>query len=258
MTNDERREALLRRLPSPTAGPLDDDEHVDDGVLVAWRAGRLDEPQTASVDRHLADCRPCRALALELSVPVPESLARTAVELGTARSRPRPTFAPYAAVAGLLAVAALAVVFLTRPPSEGQGPVQGWQVRGPLGGLADARSTDDDRVTHQFAPGATLRVLVEPGPGATEDAQIEPYSVDADGRLGATPGLRVERGPTGIVRLSGLVSEIFGGRTGPVRLAVVLRPPGGPGLNERPLEQARSNTTEAQWFVLDLEIVPPP
>jgi hypothetical protein len=258
MTNDERREALLRRLPSATAEPLDDDEHVDDGVLVAWRAGRLDEPQTASVDRHLADCRPCRALALELSVPVPESLARTAVELGTARSRPRPTFAPYAAVAGLLAAAALAVVFLTRPANEGQGPVQGWQVRGPLGGLADARSTDDDRVTHQFAPGATLRVLVEPGPNATRDAEVEPYTVDADGLLRAAPGLRLERGPTGIVRLSGTISEVFGGRTGSVKLAVVLRPRGGPALSERPLEQARSNTTEAQWFVLDLEIVPPP
>jgi hypothetical protein len=258
MTNDERREALLRRLPSAAPSLPDDDEHVDDGVLVAWRAGRLDEPQTASVDRHLSDCRPCRALALELSVPVPDSLVRTAVELGTARSRPRPTFAPYAAVAGLLAAAALAVVFLTRPPSEGQGPVQGWQVRGPLGGLADARSADDDRVTHQFAPGAILRVLVEPGPNATRDAEVEPYVVDGEGRLRAATGLRLERGPTGIVRLSGTVSEVFSGRIGSARLAVVLRPRGGPGLSERSLEQARSNTTEAQWFVLDLEIVPPP
>ena len=50
------------------------EEHLDDGILLAYRRGALSESETARVEAHLADCEACRALLRELAAPVPEAL----------------------------------------------------------------------------------------------------------------------------------------------------------------------------------------
>jgi anti-sigma factor RsiW len=89
----------------------------DDLLLLAY--GELDDAATADVERHLADCAPCREkfVALERS--------RIAVDWAATRSARGRRAARWAAVTVLAAAAGVAGVLLTARPPAGERP-SGW------------------------------------------------------------------------------------------------------------------------------------
>src|SRR5688500_4082368 len=103
-----RIDRVLAGLPPAAAGA----DHVDDGVLLALRAGSLDDAQVARVDAHLATCDECRAVLRALARAVPESAYTRAEQALTRKKNPW----RYAVLAGTaLAAAAALVLVLARP-----------------------------------------------------------------------------------------------------------------------------------------------
>lgn len=102
MGDAEREDSLLRQVPEPHRDP----ESLDDGLLLAYRAGRLSPEAAAEVEALLARNPEARALLRELTQPVEPGLAER-VERAS-RGRPRwwiPAAMAAAAAAAFLIVA---------------------------------------------------------------------------------------------------------------------------------------------------------
>lgn len=232
------------------------DEHIDDGILMAWRAGQVDDTTRAAVDAHLAACPPCRALLVELAEPVPESLLEAAETRGRAllpRVAPSPPRRRVVWVAPLLAAAAALVWVLLRPAPPAEHPtVGGWSLTALEGGLAAAR--DPKRPgSNVFTPDGRIKLLLTPGPGGPGEASAEVYLLGSEHTLRPAPGLVRETGPTGIVRFTGLAADVFGQEYGPHILFVLIDRPHGDTVTGRSPDAARAARPDAQWIEVAVE-----
>lgn len=114
--NDEELDQMLRAIPDGAQAAL---PALDDGVLLAYRAGRLSAEQTQAVEERLAKDPEARALLEALSeelgpADVDAVLARLPAAANVIPLRRRP--ATWAAVAAL--AAGLVAVVVTRPATE--------------------------------------------------------------------------------------------------------------------------------------------
>ena len=254
-------ESILRRLPRSPEPP--ESAHLDDGVLVAWRGGALDDGRVAAVEGHLARCSACRALARELAEPASDLFLDRVRRIGrtgsAAPERPRWIRRATLAVPFLAAAGVLTAVFLLAhgPPPPGDAPVSGWRLEGPFGGLADARNKPE-RPSPIFTADSQIRLLLRPdsgsaGPGTQPVTVLLAHGL---GPLRAVRGLRSETGPTGIRRLEGPAAAVLGPELGPATLVLVVGGPDASALDGLTLAAARSEWPAAQWLTVEVEYRP--
>ncbi|MEQ9499603.1 MAG: zf-HC2 domain-containing protein [Deltaproteobacteria bacterium] len=204
--NDEHLDALLAQGPEPRPQGA----HVDDGVLVAFRDGRLGDDETAHVEAHLAGCRECRELLEELAVDVePEMFDRARAAARRNRRSGR------ALVVGLaLAAATLAAFFLPR-----NGPLPPYAVEGPMGGLTTVRGTSTGGEV--FVPDSRVKILLRPE-RPTRPPRLTVFVVDLDGTAVRAPEGVVTAGEQGGFRVEFTASDLFNGTFGVRTVRLVL------------------------------------
>lgn len=197
-------DALIRRA-APAASTEDREavcpEDFDEGLLLAWRAGRLEADAAAAVERHLLACACCRQTLRDLAAEVPAAtLARMDGAL------PRRRRVAWWVAGGALAAAAALAFFLLRPkaalPPE-------YTVRELSGGVAAVRSDGGD--SRVFLPESQVRLVVVPAAelsGPAPAARV--FLSRAGGVLAALPAGAVTRAGSGAVVVAGLGREIFG------------------------------------------------
>jgi ferric-dicitrate binding protein FerR (iron transport regulator) len=157
-------------------------------ALLAERAsGPLEDAETAALDRHLQNCSPCRAAAVQwetlfshVALPAPRLKQEAAMRdlpqrllLAWQRQEQRRRRAPAAMAAGLLAVAAVAVLVLWHAP---QGPTS---ARAPV-----ALATDRvPSVELEWADGPTWEMDEADGSEASSEdaALLDGLALEGDG-----------------------------------------------------------------------------
>ncbi|MCB9545526.1 MAG: hypothetical protein H6706_06540 [Myxococcales bacterium] len=221
---------LATRPPRGSGGdpPGDDaDEPLDDGLLLAWRAGRLAPEAVEAVEARLARDPEARALAAALATWPPEAVLQRARAALPGQARP---VAWLALAAGLLLAAFGAWVFLARDVAPGPA-----YTAGPLQGGVRTLMAEDAPDTGVFLPTSALRVVLTPAtPGAPP-----PVAVYAD-RGGPTltrVAARIDPGEGGVFRVVIGAGEAFGEAFGPRRLVIALGPLDAPATlawDERP------------------------
>ncbi len=200
---DSELETTLRRLPFAAADP----RGCDDGLLAAWLAGRLDEAGSEAVEAHLAECRPCRDLVLELRRGAPgEAAMARALALLPSRRR-WPLFA-----AALTAAAAVLALVLLRPAAAPD-----YTIEGPFGGVQAHR--DAPGVAATFLPYSQVRLELAP---AGESAPLSVYVSRPGGVLRAAPPDVIEAGPGGAYRVRFRADALLGPEPGPWVIHLVL------------------------------------
>lgn len=202
--SDDELDALLKKRPAEDA--RDGSAHVDDGHLLAYRAGTLDSEQTAEVERHLSSCSACRKLLTLLVEPVPVEFATWASD-----AWPQPTPAASVVrlstwrkagfgVGGLAAAAAVLLLALPKPPDLDTARY----VLEPLrGGRARTRAVATSTAIPEYGPGSLVRAVLRPTRPLEDDAVPE-LSITVS-REGAAPvpvhPFRVERHPSGTMSI---------------------------------------------------------
>ena len=132
MPTDDELDRLLKAVPQ---APTHDSSPLDEGRLLAWRAGRLSDADAEQVERRLANDAEARALLRELSLGSTPGEVDEVMGAVRPRAKVLPFRRPAALVAGALtALAAALALFVTRAPSL---PAYQLEVEG---GVADTRS----------------------------------------------------------------------------------------------------------------------
>src|SRR5688572_7916912 len=107
MSSDESIDAALRQVAErPRA-----EEAVDDGLLLAYRQGRLSEEKSAELEALLARDPEARALLAELSKPIDRGLVDQLQHARSSRRR-------WPMIAGALAAAAAAALVAIVPARQ--------------------------------------------------------------------------------------------------------------------------------------------
>lgn len=249
---------LLRRLPAPTP----EDEHVDDGRLVAWRAGHLAEAETAQVDGHLARCADCRDLAAALADPVPATALDRARRAGPkprrwpgalldrARGADRSARRWPLVVTTAASLAAAAALVLWLVPRE---PAPGWRLEGPLGGLAAARG--DGPTTSVFVPDSQVRLILRPE-GAPSPGEVALFGEGPDGRLRRVFAT-LTAGPGGALRVEASGRALFGDTAGRRRGWIAIADPATlSALHGEAPDVASSRLPTGAWHAFEVEYAP--
>jgi hypothetical protein len=193
--DDPALDATLRRLPFGGGDPPD----CDDGVLAAWVAGRLDGAGSEAVEAHLAGCRACRDLAVELRRGGPSAAA-----LGRAEALlPKRRWPAFAAVAAAAAAMAVALLWPAAVPE--------YTVEGPFGGVQAHRDVPGEATA--FLPYSRVRIDLAPRE-AGETAPLSVYASRPGGPLRAAPPAFVEAGPGGAWRVQFRADALLGPEPG--------------------------------------------
>ncbi len=240
---DEEVDGLLASLP---AGARPDEAECDDGLLLAYRRGHLDEAATASVESHLVRCRQCRRLLACLAEELDERHVRWAMEqVGPARGARWRWVGPVLAVA-----AALLVVVLVWPERPGDGLPE-YTSTGPLGGVQATRATGEP--SDVFAPHSTLRIDVRPaGPVAGEPPAVRVFTSRPGGPLKAAPRDVVVPGLGGAFRVEAPAARLCGAQPGPCRVHIAVGADVTP-LAGRPAAEARA-AFSGRWLTVRLQV----
>lgn len=251
---EERLDALARAMLSGSMPPDLDreppEDDLDDGIILAWQAGRLDEQTTAQVEEVMASDPEARARALALSDSVvsDEALSR-AVAVGPSRGRPAwlPSFAAAAA-----AVMAVGIWWGTRGE---EGPDFSYTPSALLGAAQSMRSPTAPAARPIYLPDNTLMVKLRPAKAQDAAPAVHVFAARAGEALTTRRDFVVESAAGGGLTLSAPARALFGDAFGPWRLFIVLgEVPEGTG--GRPEAEARARAPKAQWIPLELEYAP--
>ena len=280
--NDNQIDALLRRLPAATpTSPeaLRDEpwyqpcsEACDDGELIALQRGLLEAERAQAVYRHMADCRACRDLLVELGRPEQARVAepgagaqpRTGARIVPLWQRPLAWAAPVLAVA-----AAVALVVWLGPGGAGPPLPARYQAGELLGGVQAVRGEAPDGGAAPVASGArTLfvpagRIELSVLPVAELQGPAPParaFVAHADGPLRAL-AVPLQAGEGGVWFLDASAAAVLGPGFGPRTLVVAVASSEDTlaGLAGRELSQAREEVRGVRWlsFELQYEAAPP-
>ena len=211
--SDAGVDRLLRAMPST--------DHVDDGVLVAFRAGALTEDAAAAVAAHLDRCGACRALAEALGEPLSAALLERAER---SLAQPRSWFggARAGVAAGLLAAAAAIVLVFALPEGASERPPE-YALAGPFGAVQETRGETVAQGTPVFLSTSRIRLGLAPA----EDLVGAPPAVavfvsEPGGALRAAPPASLTAGIGGAWRFETEAGPLFGDETGLRHLHVVV------------------------------------
>lgn len=180
MSHEDRADRLLREVRFQSRS---EEDHIDDGQLMAYRAGKTKAETTAAVENHLARCSECRSLLMalaeagdqaELHWPEPHRPARRWV-----------AEVPVAAVLGIcLSLGIPSVVTVTlngtsyRPPTEGELSLE------PLGAVATLRSGGGGPGLPLFTAETRVSALLRAAqPRSTEGETISLFVESPGGEL---------------------------------------------------------------------------
>jgi hypothetical protein len=208
-----------------------DESAIDDGHLLAYRRGTLDDGARDRVEAHLIGCPHCRDLVAHLEV--------------------RPAKRRWAVlVAGAAAfAAAIALFVITPPPKEPIGRYAIVKVEGE----DSAFRGDGTQIDGRFNPHSQVTIKVEPTAGRPA-ASVRVFRLE-NGLLVDVPA-SVEAGTSGVFLIRGSGRELFGESTGAKRLVIVAADEGADlsRIAGRTLMAAQSVTTQASWLpVIDVD-----
>lgn len=177
--NDDELDALIAATPEPPSSG----EHLDDATLLAYVRRTLSAERSAPVERHLAGCAECRALAEGYAIgPSAELIARGKRSLKTT-----PLFSR-GRIIGAAGIAAAAAVLLLVAIPRGDHPTvfPGFAMEGPFGGIQAARDTQE--ASNTFDANSRVEVIFRP-------ATTAPH-VELEARAGkkGEPAVRVDGG----------------------------------------------------------------
>lgn len=239
--SDEELDEILAMTNAarPSAGPC-----VDDGVLVAYRDGRLEAEATDAVEAHLASCAECRALLAELGAAIPEEMEAWAkATLG--RRRPR---WPILGVAGAIAAAVL-VALLARPKEDG---LPEYALRGPLGGVEAVRGEAGS--SNRFVPESRFKLVLRPKARADALVSLLVLVERPDGTLMEAPAGGISQGGGGAFRYEMKAGRLFGDDYGmrTVHAVVVVGPVERSELQGSD-QEVRRRLPAHRWMTVEVE-----
>ncbi len=237
-TDDERLMTLLSNAPPDE--PQGD--HVDDGKLIGYRDGRLDEEEAATVEAHLATCRDCRELLDELAAPIDEALLDRARQ--AARPRERRWWGP---AFGALALAAAVVVGFLLPRGAA---LPHYDLEGPFGGLSEVRGAAPAKDI--FVPTSRVKVILRPAE-PTDDVSLSVFVVEHDGTLRSPSMVGVTRGTGGGFRMEYVASDLFERTFGERKLLLVVSDDRVEVREPVTMDELRRRFSSAQWFEVTLD-----
>lgn len=259
--SDDELDAILGRMPVAQM----ERTHVDDGRLLAWRAGELPGEDAEAVERHLVDCAECRALLAAYAEPVPPVLERWAEEAipspgrsGLARALQQPAGRRRwvgAGVGGSVLAAAAALVLVV---GRGAEPVPDGYALDPLAGrVAETRAAPADPAElPTYAPGTVVRTVIRPErPVPPDQVPRLTVVVERGGRRRVVTPDRLEATEAGAIRVEVRAERLFE-RPGLSILHFVLHPAGtrvDAGRDPSGLDFAQTLTTEARLVALPEE-----
>lgn len=221
--DDELDRALRRPSASWAEAPATAEAApVDDGVLLAYLDGRLDEAARDAVEARLADDPEARALlrALSAARATPDLAAARRAQSALEAQAPKRRVAVWGAVAVAAAAAVVVGVALWQRPPDPPGV---WRVEGPFGGVQAARSADAG-AGGVFLPHSRLRVDLVPAVPPTSDVQVAAYVAAPGDPLRRLPSPAVEVHASGALRVTGRADALLGMPPGPRTLWVVVGP----------------------------------
>ncbi|MFO0722771.1 MAG: hypothetical protein U1E65_03230 [Myxococcota bacterium] len=227
------------KLEAPQVG-----EHVEDGALLDHQRGRLPAEASEAIDRHLATCAECRALALELARPLDE-LTRARAR----RSLRRPQRGWMISAAALLLVLSGGAAWLV---SGREAPLEHYAVVGPLGGIEALRGEGGD--SRIFDANGTVRFLIRPDQATALRPTALLYREGTGGGLSRATAAQLRYGEGGGLELSAAAAGLFE-HTGPQRLVVLLWPtPDPPALDGASAADAQARVRgEGRLWIIDVD-----
>lgn len=219
MSRDEEEMAkMLREIPDGTP----DSDHVDDGLLIAYVRGTIDEARREDIDRHLTSCADCRALVADYGDPIsPETKAWAKEKLATGHRRRWPV-----ATGVAVAAAVLLFAFLPRPKTDTD-RVPEYEIAAMLGGVAKMRGPAVGGGV--FVPTSRVRWILRPTGAKMPDAHLRVFVARGDRIVEvATPAY--DRGASGTIRFESNAEDLLGREFGAriVHFAVVSKIDDGP------------------------------
>ncbi|MFN3202400.1 MAG: hypothetical protein ACE366_28635 [Bradymonadia bacterium] len=262
MTEPHMDDAALDALAFKAMGggvpvePPDPDEapSLDEGLILAWQAGQLDEHTSARVEAALAADPEARAVALALAeLNASPELVDDVMHRALESQKPKAIWRWPTAMA---AAAALAIgVWWGQQEQRLPGPDY---ASGPLLGAAQVyRGPDQPQTTSPvYLPSNTLMVKLRPAtPQSAPKVHI--FGAFEGGQLEVLSDHVVEPVEGGGLIISAPASGLFGDRFGPWRLHVVLGDvPEGLGRRGEAEVDARARSSGTTWMSFDLRYAP--
>lgn len=250
----------LARGAFARAGPLAEavDERAEAGLpegfdiaeIMAWQAGELSDEAAEALERRLSEDDEARAIATELSAPVPPFLAAWARrQLPGQRSRWARRAAPV-----LIALAAAALFFVLRPVEPGPGVAPDYGIVAVRGTHQVVRGDGPAPETRAIDAEGVLTVALAPATALDSAPPSARAFVVRDGALVAAPADALTAGEGGALRFKASARELFGEVYGP---RAVLFAVGADGerldrLAGQPEAEARSLATGVRWLRVEV------
>lgn len=199
---------------------------IDDGVLIAYRAGGLSEDRARGVEQHLVGCGECRVLLTELGRPVPAKMEQWAQGAVTASTRRGFLLNR----AGLLAMAATALLATSFGLSLIRAAVPEYEAE-VLGAVRYERGAavsegGERSAARTFAPDSQIRLVLRPSSlsPCTPDLALTVSVEGEDGVLRPAPAGKITQGDGGTFRFEATARDLLGARPGLHRIHLEVRP----------------------------------
>lgn len=200
MSDDHELTPRERRLLDAVPEGETSDAPIDDGLLMAFRRGELDDATAAEVAGRLARDPEARALLVALAEAERGSEAMTVARVVRRQgSNRRGWLAGGAAV--VVALAAALALFVMRPTAPE------FSLDGPYGGLAETRG--EETISRTFVPGNRLQLFARPAAPLQSAPGCVGVIEGADGRQTAVDRRFVRVAPNGVCRLDAPVEALF-------------------------------------------------
>lgn len=226
--DDRALDALLALAPT-CAQP--EGSCVDDGVLLQYHAGALDEATTTRIEGHLARCADCRELLQELARPVTAEAEQRAIDAVRSPARAsEPGRAsgssavlrrgPWLALAAVLIAALGTSLALLRG-----GASLAYQPPELYGAVREVRGEDRPAPPGAtFTPDGTFKAILRPAspPPEGHDPSLEVWVRQGDGEWARASAGKVSSAE-GVVRFEARAGDLLGASPGPREVRFDLR-----------------------------------
>ena len=176
---DEALDDLLTRIPDVAArtGPC-----IDDGLLLAYREGRLSQDELSRIDGHLASCTDCRDLLAEFK-EVPVEVRNWARSTLVRPFRWPKMAAVSMVITGAVTTFAIGLVVISNERDTHDLPL--YTLIGPTGGMSATRGAAEK--TTVFTPSSLFKVVLRPLARVTLPVSMLVFVENAEGRLRIAP-----------------------------------------------------------------------